>query len=87
VAERRLEVAVTRAGPAVTVSVADRGCGLTPEVRDRMFQPFFTTKAGGMGMGLHICRSIMETHGGRVWAEPNPAGGTVFAFSLPVEGG
>lgn len=85
-AERRLDVSVTRAGAAVTVAVADRGCGLSPEVRDRMFQPFFTTKAGGMGMGLHICRSIMETHGGRVWAEPNPGGGTVFAFSLPVEG-
>jgi len=85
-AERRLDVAVTRVGPAVTVSVADRGCGLAPAVRDQMFQPFFTTKAGGMGMGLHICRSIMETHGGRVWAEPNPGGGTVFAFSLPVEG-
>ncbi len=84
--ERRLEVTVSRAGPAVAVAVADRGCGLTPEVRDRMFQPFFTTKAGGMGMGLHICRSVMETHGGRVWAEPNPGGGTVFAFSLPVEG-
>ncbi|MCM2334550.1 MAG: PAS domain S-box protein [Anaeromyxobacteraceae bacterium] len=84
-AERRLDVAVTRAAAAVTVAVADRGCGLTPEVRDRMFQPFFTTKAGGMGMGLHICRSIMETHGGRVWAEPNPGGGTVFAFSLPLE--
>jgi signal transduction histidine kinase len=69
----------------VTVAVADRGCGLTPEVRDQMFQPFFTTKADGMGMGLHICRSIMETHGGRVWAEPNPGGGTVFSFSLPVE--
>jgi two-component system sensor histidine kinase DctS len=83
--ERRLEVRVARNGAAVTVAVADRGCGLTPEVRDRMFQPFFTTKAGGMGMGLHICRSIMETHGGRVWAEPNPGGGTVFAFSLPLE--
>ncbi len=82
---RRLEVAVTRAGPAVTVAVADRGCGLTPEVRQQMFQPFFTTKAGGMGMGLHICRSIMETHGGRVWAEDNPGGGTVVSFSLPLE--
>lgn len=85
-AERRLDVVVSRAGATVTVAVADRGCGLTPEVRDRMFQPFFTTKAGGMGMGLHICRSVMETHGGRVWAEPNPGGGTVFAFSLPLEG-
>lgn len=84
-AERSLAVSVTRAGPAVTVAVADRGCGLSPEVREQMFQPFFTTKPGGMGMGLHICRSIMETHGGRVWAEPNPGGGAVFAFSLPVE--
>ncbi len=84
-AERRLEVTVTRTPAAVTVAVADRGSGLTPEVREQMFQPFFTTKPGGMGMGLHICRSIMETHGGRVWAEPNAAGGTVFAFSLPLE--
>jgi C4-dicarboxylate-specific signal transduction histidine kinase len=84
-AERRLEVSVVRHGPAVTVAGADRGCGLTPEVREQMFQPVFTTKAGGMGMGLHICRSIMETHGGRVWAEANPGGGTVFSFSLPVE--
>ena len=84
-AERQLDVSVVRQGPAVTVVVADRGCGLTPEVRDQAFQPFFTTKPGGMGMGLHICRSIMETHGGRVWAEPNPGGGAVFSFSLPVE--
>jgi two-component system sensor histidine kinase DctS len=85
-AERRLQVAVSRGPAAATVTVADRGCGLTAEVREQMFQPFFSTKAGGMGMGLHICRSIMETHGGRVWAEANPGGGTVFAFSLPLEG-
>jgi two-component system sensor histidine kinase DctS len=60
-AERHLQVSVVRADAAVTVAVADRGCGLTPQVRDQMFQPFFTTKAEGMGMGLHICRSIMET--------------------------
>jgi len=83
--ERDLHVATARDGPAVTVSVADRGCGLSPEVTQQMFSPFFTTKPGGMGMGLHICRSIMETHGGRVWAEPNPGGGTTFSFSLPVE--
>ncbi|HET9551678.1 MAG TPA: ATP-binding protein [Anaeromyxobacteraceae bacterium] len=82
--QRRLAVTVALAGPSATVAVADRGCGLSPEVRDQMFQPFFTTKPGGMGMGLHICRSIMETHGGRVWAEPNPGGGAIFSFSLPL---
>ena len=80
---RQLEVGVACAGATATVTVADRGCGLAEAVRERMFQPFFTTKAGGMGLGLHICRSVMETHGGRIWAEPNPVGGTVFAFSLP----
>jgi len=84
--ERDLRVATARASGAVTVSVADRGCGIAPEVAQQMFSPFFTTKPGGMGMGLHICRSIMETHGGRVWAEPNPGGGTTFSFSLPAEG-
>jgi signal transduction histidine kinase len=84
--QRRLEVAVDRAGPSVTVAVADRGCGLSDEVREQMFAPFFTTKPSGMGMGLHICRSIMETHGGRVWADANPGGGAVVSFSLPLEG-
>ncbi len=75
------------AGPGqVTISIADRGTGLEPGVQAKLFEPFFTTKAEGMGMGLNICRSIMELHGGRVWAEPNPGGGTVFSFSLPMEG-
>jgi two-component system sensor histidine kinase DctS len=82
---RDLRVATLRRNGTVTVSVADRGCGIAPEVAAQMFSPFFTTKPGGMGMGLHICRSIMETHGGRVWAEPNPGGGTTFSFSLPLE--
>ncbi len=83
--EREIRVS-TEAGPAnVTVAISDRGCGIAPDVRDQLFQPFFTTKAEGMGMGLNICRSIMEFHRGRVWAEPNPGGGTVFSFSLPVE--
>ncbi len=55
------------------------------DVREQLFQPFFSTKAEGMGMGLNICRSIIEFHRGRVWAEPNPEGGSVFSFSLPVE--
>jgi two-component system sensor histidine kinase DctS len=76
----------TEAGPGgVTVSIADRGAGIPDEVRANLFQPFFTTKAEGMGMGLNICRSILELHRGRVWAEPNPGGGTVFSFSLPAD--
>jgi len=69
----------------VTVAITDRGCGIAPALREQLFEPFFTTKAEGMGMGLNICRSIMEFHGGRVWAEPNPEGGTVFSFSIPME--
>jgi two-component system sensor histidine kinase DctS len=85
--ERREIRVATEAGPhGVTVSISDRGCGIAPEVREQLFQPFFTTKAEGMGMGLNICRSILELHHGRVWAEPNPGGGTVFSFSLPKDG-
>jgi two-component system sensor histidine kinase DctS len=75
---------VTREGQVV-VSIADRGCGVAPAVRDQLFEPFFTTRAEGMGMGLNICRSILELHGGRVWAEENPGGGSIFCFSVPVE--
>jgi two-component system sensor histidine kinase DctS len=85
VAEREIRV-TTEAGPeGVRVSISDRGCGISPEIREKLFEPFFTTKPEGMGMGLNICRSIMELHRGRVWAEPNPGGGTVFSFSLPLE--
>ncbi len=85
-AERREIRVATEAGDAnVTVSISDRGCGIGEEVRDQLFEPFFTTKSEGMGMGLNICRSILELHRGRVWAEPNPGGGAVFSFSLPVE--
>jgi two-component system sensor histidine kinase DctS len=84
--EREIVVSAERAGDSVRVSVADRGCGLSAETRQQLFEPFFTTKPEGMGMGLNICRSIMELHRGRVWAEANPAGGTVFFFSVPVEG-
>jgi two-component system sensor histidine kinase DctS len=83
--DREILVATEAGATSVTVSIADRGCGIPPEVQEQLFQPFFTTKPEGMGMGLNICRSIMEFHRGRVWAEPNPRGGTVFSFSLPVE--
>ncbi|MEO8115338.1 MAG: PAS domain S-box protein [Phenylobacterium sp.] len=66
----------------VEVGVTDTGPGISPEVIDRLFQPFVTTKAQGMGLGLSICRTIVEAHGGRIWVEANPGGGTVFRFTL-----
>jgi two-component system sensor histidine kinase DctS len=83
---REIRVATGRGGDQVTVSISDRGSGIDPALRAQLFEPFFTTKAEGMGMGLNICRSIMELHRGRVWADANPGGGTVFSFSLPAEG-
>jgi two-component system sensor histidine kinase DctS len=84
-AAREIRVATVAADGQVTVSIADRGCGIAPGVREQLFEPFFTTKAEGMGMGLNICRSILELHRGRVWADANPEGGTIFSFSVPVE--
>lgn len=74
----------------IRVSIADTGVGLSPEVLARLFEPFFTTRAKGMGMGLSISRSIIEGHGGRLWAEKNfsnGANGAIFQFTLPVEEG
>ncbi len=82
---RHLGVTARRDGErTVEVAVADRGHGITDEQAERLFVPFFTTKAEGMGMGLNICRSIVEYHDGRLWAQPNPGGGSVFRFTLPV---
>lgn len=69
----------------VRIGIADTGPGLVPEVSERLFQPFNTSKPSGMGVGLSICRTIVESHGGRIWAEPNTAGGTTFHFTLPTE--
>ncbi|MGZ5861926.1 MAG: PAS domain S-box protein [Methyloceanibacter sp.] len=66
----------------VAVSVADTGSGLSEEVVSRLFQPFVTTKPNGMGVGLSISKRIVEAHGGEMWAEPNPQGGTRFRFTL-----
>ncbi len=70
----------------VLVAVRDSGAGIDSSHLHRMFDPFFTTKPTGMGMGLSICRSIIEAHGGRIWAEPNDSAGITVQFALPVEG-
>jgi two-component system sensor kinase FixL len=67
----------------VEIRVSDTGYGLSDEVMQTLFQPFMTTKPNGMGVGLSICRTIIESHGGRIWAERNPQGGAAFAFTLP----
>ena len=72
------------ASNAVLVAVRDSGPGLDPEGLGRLFDAFYTTKPGGMGMGLSICHSIIEAHGGRVWATANVPQGAVFQFTLPV---
>jgi signal transduction histidine kinase len=69
----------------VLVSVTDCGVGISAENADRLFNAFFTTKSGGMGMGLSICRSIIEAHGGRLWATANIPHGATFQFTLPLD--
>ena len=72
----------TEAG-GVLVSVRDSGPGLTPGIQENLFKAFHTTKPNGLGLGLSICRSIVEQHGGRLWASANPPCGAVFQFTLP----
>jgi signal transduction histidine kinase len=67
----------------VLVAVRDSGPGIDPERLDRVFDAFYTTKSSGVGMGLSICRSIINAHGGRLWADVNASGGAVFQFTLP----
>jgi signal transduction histidine kinase len=80
----RVELRVLRR-ESVLVSIRDSGCGLTRGAAERMFEAFFTTKPGNMGLGLAICHSIIERHGGRLWATPNQKSGTTFRFSLPLQ--
>ena len=86
--ERRLDILgrpdTRDGGPAARISVQDRGVGLDAGRMDRLFEAFYTTKPHGMGMGLAICRSIIEAHGGRLWAESNQGPGATFSFRLPA---
>jgi PAS domain S-box-containing protein len=74
---------ITEAGEAL-ITVEDTGTGLDPATADHILEPFFTTKSSGMGMGLSICRSIIEAHGGRLWASPRSPHGTAFQFTVPT---
>jgi PAS domain S-box-containing protein len=71
---------------AVLISVSDQGGGVKADMLDRLFRPFVTTKTRGLGLGLSICRSIVESHGGQLWATNNPKGGATFCLALPANG-
>ena len=80
---RELYISTERAADGMAmISVTDSGTGMASGSDSQIFQPFFTTKEQGMGVGLSISRTIIEAHGGRIWVEPNPAGGTKFSFTL-----
>lgn len=85
-AEVRTLVISTESSPSqgLLVTVGDTGPGIAPEHRERVFEPFYTTKAGGVGIGLSICRSIVEAHGGRLWADAQRPRGTLFRLTMPV---
>jgi len=82
--ERRVSIGVTANGKAWEVWVSDQGCGLAGEILTEVFEPFFSTKRTGTGLGLSISRSIVEVHGGRLWAENNPDRGATFRFTIPA---
>ena len=82
---RELLISTGRIKPdGVLVAVSDSGPGLPQANPERLFEAFYTTKASGLGMGLSICRSIIQNHGGRLWATPNEPRGAVFSILLPV---
>ena len=87
VPERVLSITTTSDGhDGVRVSIADTGVGIDPAEADRIFKPLFTTKERGMGMGLSICRTIVESHNGRIWVSAGRERGAVFQLVLPTDG-
>jgi len=85
VGTRELSIRTEQAQTGVLVAVGDSGPGIDAGNLERVFEPFFTTKSSGVGMGLSICRSIIDAHGGRLWAETNEPRGAVFQFTLPAQ--
>jgi two-component system sensor kinase FixL len=87
-ASPRREIVITTSSDSteIRVAISDTGVGLSEKVKAELFQPFASTKASGMGVGLSICRAIIEAHHGRIWAKSNPEGGAVFNFALPLAG-
>lgn len=82
---REIEIeTIAKADSTAQISVSDSGGGLAQEVAAQLFQPFVTTKQKGMGLGLSISRTIIEAHGGKIWVEPRPGGGTIFRFTLQI---
>jgi two-component system sensor kinase FixL len=81
---RRVRINSVASPDGLRVDIADTGPGLPEDIASRLFEPFVTNKNSGMGLGLSICKDIIESHGGRLWAEPNVPQGTVFSFVLPV---
>ncbi|MFZ5497570.1 MAG: sensor histidine kinase [Pseudomonadota bacterium] len=82
-AARVLIVRAAQLADQLLISVIDRGCGIGPDTAGQLFEPFYTTKQEGLGVGLKICRSVVEAHHGRLWFEANPEGGTIFHIALP----
>ena len=83
--ERKVTVAIAPEKPGwIALSVGDNGTGIDPSVAGRVFEPFVTTKSGGMGLGLLVTQSIVEDHGGKIWLMPNAERGTTFTFTLPL---
>ena len=82
---RRLTIKLSQIDRQMEIRVIDLGPGIAAEVQEKLFTPFFSTKPEGMGMGLNICRSIIEFHQGRLWVENNPEGGTIFVIILPID--
>jgi len=84
--QRKITITTDRVENSAEVSVSDTGPGIPPDTLTEVFAPFFSTKKEGMGLGLSIARTIIETHGGQIWAENVPGGGAVFYIRLPLSG-